>query len=71
MNPCNTSYRNQFELDMQAYERDRESAASVTEPCTDCGQPATEQCQFCSLEYCDKCQVTHNCVVAQMRQGRI
>ncbi len=50
-------------------ERDRDSAASVTEPCTDCGQPGTEICIFCNELYCDRHAITHNCVVAQLRQG--
>ena len=66
---CSNPIREQQQELMAKYERDRDSAASVTEPCTDCGQPGTEICIFCNELYCEPHAVTHNCVVAQLRQG--
>lgn len=68
-NLCNQT-REQFEADMLAYERDRESAASTTESCHRCHVIAElDLCPFCSQPYCVVCQEQHECVAEILRRG--
>lgn len=47
---------------MADYERDRDSAASVTEPCVRChALPGKEECPFCERLYCEGCLALHEC----------
>ena len=68
MRPCFNPVQHQREL-MAAYERDRDSAASVSEPCADCRQPMTEICEFCSGGFCERHMETHQCTVRILRRG--
>ena len=72
VNPCNTSYRNQFELDMAAYERDRDKAEQITEPCHRCHRLAVlYMCEFCKMEYCIDCLGPHECSAEILWGGKL
>ena len=66
--PCFNPVQNQREL-MAAYERDRDSAASVSEPCYLCSRTATEHCDFCNKDYCEGHMVWHPCALTQHVDG--
>lgn len=69
MRPCFNPIE-QYESYMAAFERDRDSAASVSEPCTRCGIVAElDECPFCHRLYCEPCQEKHECTIQQLRDG--
>jgi len=71
MNPCNGQMQLQQEQLMHQFERDRDSAASVTEKCHLCKWPGElEECDNCLKSYCPECMVEHSCTAEILYGGR-
>lgn len=68
MNPCENQFQQEQEEAMRQYEADRESAASVSEPCCECPRPMSEICDFCSGGLCENHMLSHLCTQRQLRR---